>query len=425
MRGLWVALDLLHAASALLLWPLRWTAWGSRRARFEGTRQAKPFTTADWAFEVSSEGEYEQVGPWIKELLAAGQKLEVIFASESVEKGLLALAAKFPQTVHLIRLPLLTHTFGCIQGQLTATKFVLCRYDFFPSLMRQAAREDVVSGVVWATFKNRRERLDYALWRAWYRCFFSAFDWIIPATRVDEDLFRRVHGNVLSMVDFRVEQIKLRLEQRRETLGRLFPHWDKFEVVLQHYPRERRLLLGSIWQSDLSVLQHPELKAQITKGELLLLVVPHKLGPDWAAALRALDFVVHEVSESTPFPQDPRAGLWLLNLKGVLCELYGEVGRAYVGGGFERSIHSVLEPFVAGAQVWCGPKTHRSTELELIQSVDPLRVHTLPDHGSLAASLLAANEVIAHDAQGPDPRVTWAQNQIARAHQTTRELKDH
>jgi 3-deoxy-D-manno-octulosonic-acid transferase len=55
----------------------------------------------------------------------------------------------------------------------------------------------------------------------------------------------------------------------------------------------------------------------------------------------------------------------------MLCELYQYFDCAYIGGGYEKSIHSVLEPFLMGAKVLCGPKIHRSTEYDYIHEVAP------------------------------------------------------
>ena len=43
----------------------------------------------------------------------------------------------------------------------------------------------------------------------------------------------------------------------------------------------------------------------------------------------------------------------------------------FVGGGHGRSIHSVLEPYLAMANVFCGPKVHRSTEYDFILDNSP------------------------------------------------------
>jgi 3-deoxy-D-manno-octulosonic-acid transferase len=116
-----------------------------------------------------------------------------------------------------------------------------------------------------------------------------------------------------------------------------------------------------------------------------LTLVPHKLGPQWKELLMARGFDVLEITSTWngELLTSSRPQVVVLNLKGVLCELYSVMGHAYVGGGFERSVHSVLEPFVAGCKILCGPKVHRSTEVEAIQSVAPLALTVIPDQTRL------------------------------------------
>ena len=62
-----------------------------------------------------------------------------------------------------------------------------------------------------------------------------------------------------------------------------------------------------------------------------------------------------------------KPGVILINLKGVLCELYKFFAISFVGGGHGVSIHSVMEPYIAGSRIFCGPKVFRSTEFQFIQ----------------------------------------------------------
>ena len=69
-------------------------------------------------------------------------------------------------------------------------------------------------------------------------------------------------------------------------------------------------------------------------------------------------------------------GIWIFQIKGVLCELYSYFDQAYIGGGFGVSVHSLLEPYLSGCQVVCGPKVSRSSEYLWISenSNDSIRV---------------------------------------------------
>jgi 3-deoxy-D-manno-octulosonic-acid transferase len=67
----------------------------------------------------------------------------------------------------------------------------------------------------------------------------------------------------------------------------------------------------------------------------------------------------------------------IINYSGILCELYKYFHHSYIGGGYERSIHSVFEPFFCGSMVYCGAKIHRSTEYDLIKEIAPGEIQVL------------------------------------------------
>jgi 3-deoxy-D-manno-octulosonic-acid transferase len=385
---IWRVIDLLHALICFLLWPVRFLPWGRKRANFESLRTPH-IGLCDWSFEVSSEGEFEQVKPWIMSLLKAEKKVELVYASESVHKTVTNLQQHYSNQLRLIPLPLLTHTPWSLVRALTAPRLVLCRYDFFPSLMARTSVVGVSSGLVWASFKRRRHRMENVWWRRWYRLFYGSFNWVVPATREDEKLFNALGGiQVLSACEMRVPQIQFRLQEAATQLLERFPHWSVFFNLLSNYPYDSRWIMGSAWESDLGLLDDPKLRRDLLDKKTPLTIVPHKLGAHWKELLRARGFDVLEITSTWngEIPESSRPLVVVLNLKGVLCELYSVMGHAYVGGGFERSVHSVLEPFVAGCKIICGPMVHRSTEVEAIQAVAPLALTVIPDQTRLSVA---------------------------------------
>jgi 3-deoxy-D-manno-octulosonic-acid transferase len=312
--------------------------------------------------------------------------VELVYASESVHKTITNLHQHYSNSLRLIPLPLLTHTPWSLGRALTAPRLVLCRYDFFPSLMARTSVVGVSSGLVWASFKRRRHRLENVWWQRWYRLFYGSFNWVVPATREDEKLFNNLGGiRVLAACEMRVPQIQFRLQEAATHLLGRFPHWSVFLNLLSSYAIESRWIMGSAWESDLGLLDDPKLRRDLLDKKVHLTLVPHKLGPQWKELLVARGFDVLEITSTWngEISGSSKPQIVVLNLKGVLCELYSVMGHAYVGGGFERSVHSVLEPFVAGCKILCGPKVHRSTEVEAIESVAPLALTAIPDQTRL------------------------------------------
>lgn len=412
---IWRTLDLIHALIVVLIWPVRLTAWGRKRVAFERERDPV-LKDVQWTFEVSSEGEFEQIRPWLEMLILDSQKIELVFASESVLKTVKDFKSRYPQQVRLYPLPLLTHTPWEMVRRLKASRLVMCRYDFFPSLMARTTVSTVNAGVVWASFTGKRERLKKRFWREFYRWLYSSFRWVVPATHGDELIYHNLCSlKVLPTNEMRVPQIMKRISQSEETLQKKFPHWEKFYAYIQKYSPSSRWIMGSFWEQDLELLKNENLISDVLGNKTLVMLVPHQLGSHWR------EKITGPLTEINPnwSGQIIPGSMILINLKGVLCELYPHAGHVYVGGGFGRSVHSVMEPFVAGAQIYCGRKIQRSTEVETILALGGNFLRVVSEHSRLAHCYSERFE----SAQDLTRRQEWLDNQVIRLKLNLAEVK--
>ena len=103
-------------------------------------------------FEVSSEGEFEQVRAIVDHFLKQNKYIEIIFCSSSVEKNVKKLYESSSANIRYFCLPVLTYLPGrkghSLHNWLTAKRIVLCRYDFFPELMMICRKKSVQAFLV-------------------------------------------------------------------------------------------------------------------------------------------------------------------------------------------------------------------------------------------------------------------------------------
>lgn len=333
---------------------------------------------AEVCFEISSEGELEQVLPLIKELLQRDKKVELIFCSPSVEKKCINLYKENPSLLRILYLPLLTsfpHK-KTIQNWMTAKKLVLCRYDFFPELMMIGLSPKIEFFLVSATLKNK----------SWFRSclLFTGFNFIVAATELDMKKLKGIgySSEKIRVFDFRSLQIGERQEKAEQTLSGLSSFTFLKEQIFTNISRDKRILLGSFWPKEASLFADPAFQDQIEKQNLHILIAPHSLGEkSLQDCLQELSKVlkpgiqVKHINSQIPYDDllkiKDGPGVYLISDKGILCELYSFYGHVFVGGGHGRSIHSVLEPYLAGSFVYCGPRIHRSTEYDFVAQLSP------------------------------------------------------
>lgn len=357
-------------------------------------------------FHISSEGELEQVRPLISHYLENHYNLELVYTSESVEKKCQQLAIESQGRIRLFRLPLVTFFFfswggaQSLQSWSSAKRIVLCRYDFFPELLLFGAAPAHQFVLVNASLKGKEKLQPLLHW--YYQHIYSLFDTIVAATARDRELLTGLVQNkntVFEQFDFRIMQIDRRISNQLQTLKqkKMLPLIEYFE---QRFDKSKRVIMGSAWPQEMAILENKEFFSKIRLGDILLFIAPHQLS---AASLQAFDKEISRIAHSLHIEMPiyiiakeftsndidqlirdymEKPGIIISQLPGVLCELYTHFGHAYVGGGHGRSIHSVLEPFVAGAHLFCGPKTHRSTEFDFVREFDPQAIEVVDSYSS-------------------------------------------
>lgn len=323
---------------------------------------------ADFCFEFSSEGEFQQVASLIEDGLRMGKKFELVFFSPSVERAIVNLGAKYPTQIRYLRYPLVTFFPGnSFSNWVSSKKLFLVRYDFFPEFLLWSLMQNHSLNLLWVTFKKLRLRGKKP---GLYKKLFLKHSSSIFYASKDDLNFGEMLGYPGVFYDFRLEQIRRRILSREEKFSVNFESYGKLSELLQRYPRDKRVIIGNAWPSDLPLLHG-------LPADTLILIVPHKLEKSILEEFEEGLSQFRSDVQVTSGESIPDSSTLILNKKGVLCELYADFDYAYVGGGFEGSVHSILEPLVAGVpRISCGPANHRSTEFDLaanLQRVSEVR----------------------------------------------------
>ncbi len=353
---------------------------------------------ADYGFEVSSEGELEQVLPLLNHFLSNHAKVELIYCSPSVKHKVNELQSEFPTQLKTMALPIVSYHPYLEEYNpelwLSAKTFFLCRYDFFPELIFYGSKNNVefvlLSGMA-KTYKSKNW-----ITQSYLKYCYKKFNLIIAASASEEENFKQVLNNNHNIkdFDFRVVQILSRLEKREENLNFKWNLYPTFKQFITKFDKKKRVILGSFWHNEIDLFS----RVNIDHTQLITLV-PHVLTDqsinEITRGLKEKDQRSYVISHSTTENELQKmmdeyvisGGVWIIALKGILCELYSDFNHAYVGGGFNESIHSVLEPYLAGAKVFCGPRVHRSTEFDYIKHSAPERVLTNKSQAELGKQI--------------------------------------
>ncbi len=121
------------------------------------------------------------------------------------------------------------------------------------------------------------------------------------------------------------------------------------------------ILAGSTWEPDEIHLQH---SLHRHKGEVKLILAPHMIDESHLQQIEKLfcnDTLRYSALKETLTAPNNKHVLIIDNI-GMLSSLYRYATVAYIGGGFGKGIHNILEAITFGKPVLFGPNYHKFKE---------------------------------------------------------------
>ncbi len=311
---------------------------------------------ADIAVEFSSEGEFQRVKYLLKELLQdPNYKIECIFCSPSVEKAVITFQKQYSEQIRFLRLTTLLRGENHLSSWITASKLLMVSYDFFPQLLNLRSRMKEMILIA-----PELESIGY-----YKKYCLSFFDTFLLDLESDKEKLSFLKTTNIYVGNLRVLEIKKRIKKARETLFENLLWFEKFLDKLKS--SERKIILGNYWHDEYELMDLPKVNSND-----ILVIVPHQLNEKQNEnILKSFENISFVTKEQEP---DLSKNVFLFSLKGVLCELYQFFDIAYIGGGYRKSVHSLLEPYLSGCFCICGPKTSKSNEFSYIAVHDKDRL---------------------------------------------------
>jgi 3-deoxy-D-manno-octulosonic-acid transferase len=304
----------------------------------------------------ASVGELMGAAPVVRSLRTAGTlQLAVTFSSPSAERSAGALD---PDVAEFVPLDTLRDTKRALRA-LRPACLVYAKGDVWPGLTGSAHRAGVPIALVNATVQEGSSRLRGPA-RSLLSSAYGRLDAVGAATRDDAERLERL--------GVRPDRIRVTGDAALdEALGRMAraEDGDARRRLRQWRPADVPVLLaGSTWPPDEEVLLEATAALRREGRDVTLVLVPHE--PTGAAVdrlrgrAREVLGVGADVWSDVEGPSS--GGVLVVDVVGILAELYPEADLAYVGGGFgEDGLHSVVEPAAAGRPVLFGP-VHRRWE---------------------------------------------------------------
>lgn len=306
---------------------------------------------------VASSGELEYAFPILQELSARQKRVLLTYYSISAKTPVEQLPQKLSNVSLVVPLPHdglgLMKEFVMLARKQGVRYLLLMRYELWPGLLWECNRRGIKVLLVDAHKPS---------W--FHRKLLHKLDGILSG--YPTEVLGVSHRNIQVVGDTRVERVLQRVEKSKQKIDEVVV--PKTLKALQCSPV---LICGSMWPPDTKLVFEGLKTFKKQGGDRINVVwVPHELdeseGRHAAAGLAAMGYKVQNIDD----PEDavsilPGEAIAVIVMKkGFLVELYRLGVAAWVGGGFNKGVHSVWEPALAGLRVACGSFTERSPEAE-------------------------------------------------------------
>jgi len=169
----------------------------------------------------------------------------------------------------------------------------------------------------------------------------------VPSSKIQQNIIM-LNSNIIITGDSRFDQV---LERKKKNIKPLLP---------AKYQQTKNIIFGSYDQVDekmiLSALlkSFPDGEKDLIEKSTSIFLVPHEIDKihieSMIIKLQKMNFNVSLYSNI-----NAKCSVVLVDIVGILADLYKFSNLAYVGGGFTRGVHSVIEPAIYNCLVGFGP----------------------------------------------------------------------
>ncbi len=358
----------------------RW--WQGRSRLWTATTAAGQKLNRPLWIHCASLGEFEQGRPLIEEIKKRFPDLSILLSFFSPSG--FEIRKNYPLVDEILYLPLDTRANAIRFLHLINPRCaIFIKYDFWFNFLNQLHHRSIPFIYVSVVMSE-----NHFLLRPWSR---SLLDILSRANHIfvqDELTAQRLGSKEISQIDVvgdtRIDRV---LQLQNET-----KRYPDLEVVTGE---RDAVIFGSVWPSDWDVIA--DFLGHLDSENYIAIVAPHEIND------KSLAWWVDKLGDSTQrlsrLSPSPEVSRVLVDTIGDLAYLYRDAKLAFVGGGFDQGIHSILEPAAALVPVIFGPRHQKFREAQALIDLDVARsVETNGDFQKAANYFLheVKNESLKH-----------------------------
>jgi len=354
--------------------------WISGRKNIFGRLQSAidPSDQIIW-FHCSSLGEFEQGRPVIEKMreVSPEKKILLTFYSPSGYE----IRKDFPGVDYIFYLPLDTRK--------NARKFIhivhpekvyFIKYEYWFHFLKELEITQTNTFLISAIF--RKDQVFFKWYGKWFRRMLKSFN----------HLFVQDDNSIQILSRIGITNVTVSGDTRFDRVFSIAGKAKQYPGIEAFVSDKRTLVMGSTWPGDEEILIR---YINESKLQLKYIIAPHEVHE---ANIRRIETRVEKntlrytgLENSEP----EKADVLIIDTIGILSSVYQYGTVAYIGGGFGKGIHNILEAATFGLPIIFGPQFSRFKEAhDLINSGGAFSVSDYNEFLQILTSLLTGENTL-------------------------------
>lgn len=302
-------------------------------------------------FHVASLGEYEQAKPVIATLKIQEPETWIVvsfFSPSGYEP-----TSKRPQAGvdYITYLPLDRKSWAArFVKILQPSRSIFVKYDLWFHHLQALKKHSIPVYLIAASF--RPEQAYFAWYGKFFRRMLLQMDWI----------FTQNEASIQLLASLKITKASLTGDTRFDRVAATAARPLDFPKIKNWIQGRPTVVIGSAWEEDMNLL----IPLIQSKSDWLWILAPHAI--DAAVIDRWATTLGIPAQKYSQWKEEQSHRILFIDNVGMLASLYQYAHVAYVGGGFGKGLHNILEPLGFGVPVMFGKLRRASKFPEASQS---------------------------------------------------------
>jgi 3-deoxy-D-manno-octulosonic-acid transferase len=325
-------------------------------------------------FHCSSLGEFEQARPLIESIK---QKLPdaTVYLSFFSPSGY-EIRKNYPLADFIFYLPFDSRANSKRLLDLIQPNLVFwTKYDFWYYILDELKTRKIEAILFSANFRS--DQIFFQRNGFFFREMLKCFSKIFVQNQLSKELLKSINIESEIAADTRFD----RVFENAATAKRN----EKIEIFTKGY---NVIVAGSAWPKDEQIIRNS--LDSLIKNNFKIIVAPHEI--DEHHLNHTMKLFEEEYELYSALREQSDKNVLIIDNIGMLSSIYKYADIAYVGGGFNKSVHNVLEPAANTKPIIIGPNHQKSMEaIQLIKAGAVFVVQKNDDFASIALKVLNKN----------------------------------